>query len=916
MIILNSLYQMIIGPLKLLFEAVFSVVFLMTNNAGISIIALSLVINILMLPLNNRAEKLQQEQMDIQEKLKPGVDAIKKAFKGDEQYLILKTYYRQNNYKTLDILKSSLSLLLEIPFFIAAYDFLSNLTVLEASGFGPIKNLGEPDLLINGINILPILMTLINIVSVIIYTKGKSFKSTFQLYLMALIFLVLLYNSPAGLVLYWTCNNLFSLFKNVIKISKKTETIFVLSLSTLSVLILGGVFVLKIQMTLIQKIVFVFALVFLNIPTILRFKKHIEIQFLAKDNKKTLFYFALAFLTVFLGLFIPSDVIKTSTTEFIDSYTLVNPIHYIFESFLLSIGTFLIWINIYYSLMKKEIKNVFEICFCFLSIMCVINYFFFGKNHGNMSNLLVFDEGLSITLKDILINSALLLILLILVFIIFIYKKNILKGILIVLLSTSIVISSTNCIKINNEAKNSIEQMSLLTENSVCLPLSKTNKNVVFIMLDAAIGYYLPYLFSEKPELQEQYKGFTYYPNTLSLGKFTFTTVTSVYGGYEYTPEEINKRNQEKDVDKHNEALKVLPVLYDKNGYDVTIIDAPYANYSELNDLSIYDEYPRIKTYHHSGFFRIEGIYSFDDLSKLERNLYCYSIMKVSPLVIQENIYNSGEYNDVDSFNSRYFLSSQETIGFSEAQGIKKKFIREYATLKNMNNFTKIGDEDKGSFVMFYNQATHEDCLLQEPEYEPEYIVNNVEYDIEHKKRKSIFGDEIELCTEYQTTHYDVNMASLMKIGDWLDYLRENGVYDNTKIVIVSDHARGVGVIDNTILEDVYGGYDITKHNPLLLVKDFNSNEFTVDDSFMTNADVPTILTSNTIENPINPFTGNKINNEKKKEKQKVLLHDQTLSNDHSKEYQFPEGIWYTVEKDVLDINNWKRLENNNKTTK
>jgi membrane protein insertase Oxa1/YidC/SpoIIIJ len=32
---------------------------------------------------------------------------------------------------------------------------------------------------------------------------------------MALIFLVLLYNSPSGLVLYWTCNNIFSLGKNL-----------------------------------------------------------------------------------------------------------------------------------------------------------------------------------------------------------------------------------------------------------------------------------------------------------------------------------------------------------------------------------------------------------------------------------------------------------------------------------------------------------------------------------------------------------------------------------------------------------------------------------------------------------------------------------------------------------------------------
>jgi len=30
-----------------------------------------------------------------------------------------------------------------------------------------------------------------------------------------MVFFVLLYNSPSGLVLYWICNNVFSLIKNI-----------------------------------------------------------------------------------------------------------------------------------------------------------------------------------------------------------------------------------------------------------------------------------------------------------------------------------------------------------------------------------------------------------------------------------------------------------------------------------------------------------------------------------------------------------------------------------------------------------------------------------------------------------------------------------------------------------------------------
>ena len=62
---------------------------------------------------------------------------------------------------------------------------------------------------------MTLLMTLINIVSGIIYTKGHPLKSKIQVYGLALVFLVLLYHSPSGLVFYWLLNNVFSLVKNI-----------------------------------------------------------------------------------------------------------------------------------------------------------------------------------------------------------------------------------------------------------------------------------------------------------------------------------------------------------------------------------------------------------------------------------------------------------------------------------------------------------------------------------------------------------------------------------------------------------------------------------------------------------------------------------------------------------------------------
>ena len=58
-------------------------------------------------------------------------------------------------------------------------------------------------------------MTAVNLVSCIIFTKGSTPKTKIQLYAMAVFFLFFLYTSPAGLVFYWTLNNIFSLIKTV-----------------------------------------------------------------------------------------------------------------------------------------------------------------------------------------------------------------------------------------------------------------------------------------------------------------------------------------------------------------------------------------------------------------------------------------------------------------------------------------------------------------------------------------------------------------------------------------------------------------------------------------------------------------------------------------------------------------------------
>ncbi|MBR1613992.1 MAG: YidC/Oxa1 family membrane protein insertase, partial [Treponema sp.] len=173
---MNFLYTLIIYPLYSIIEVAYTLVDKVTSNEGIAVIGVSIAITLLCLPLYAVAEHWQEVERDKQNKMKSGLDRIKKAFSGDERYMMTTTFYKQHHYSPIMGLRSSFGLLIQIPFFLAAYAYLSHLTDLQGESFLFIRDMGSPDALFSigsfKVNVLPIAMTLINCVSGIIYSKG------------------------------------------------------------------------------------------------------------------------------------------------------------------------------------------------------------------------------------------------------------------------------------------------------------------------------------------------------------------------------------------------------------------------------------------------------------------------------------------------------------------------------------------------------------------------------------------------------------------------------------------------------------------------------------------------------------------------------------------------------------------------
>ena len=207
-------------PFSKFIGIVFVFVLNIVKNHGIALILLSIIINIILFPFYHLADKIEKKEKNAQLQMKPKLDEFKSVYQGYELYLYTNNVYRLNNYHPAYALRGLVSLLIQVPFFMGAYSYLSTYTGFEGVSFLFLSNLALPDGLLKlgglSINLLPFVMTAVNLWSGYIYSKGSAKSEKLTIVVIAVFFLVILYNSPASLLVYWTCNNIFSLIKTMI----------------------------------------------------------------------------------------------------------------------------------------------------------------------------------------------------------------------------------------------------------------------------------------------------------------------------------------------------------------------------------------------------------------------------------------------------------------------------------------------------------------------------------------------------------------------------------------------------------------------------------------------------------------------------------------------------------------------------
>ncbi len=203
------------------------------GNVGLSILALTVLIRIALFPLANKSFK-SMSKMKI---LTPKIQEIRERYKNDKLKMQQEIMLVYRNEK-VNPLSGCLPILIQIPIFFALYKVLFvTLETRHAPFYGWIKDLSAPDPttifnlfgLINFtppsfliIGVWPLLMALTMFLQTKLNpTPPDPLQAKIMTYL-PLVFLFLFATFPAGLVIYWTWNNVLSIGQQWI-IMKRTS---------------------------------------------------------------------------------------------------------------------------------------------------------------------------------------------------------------------------------------------------------------------------------------------------------------------------------------------------------------------------------------------------------------------------------------------------------------------------------------------------------------------------------------------------------------------------------------------------------------------------------------------------------------------------------------------------------------------
>ena len=219
-----------LGWLETILKWFMEVINKFVHNWGVSIIIMTILIKLLMFPFTKKQSLGTLKMQEIQ----PKIQAIQAKYKDNQQKLQqeMAKIYKDNGYNPMS---GCLPMLVQFLILFAMYNLFNNYFEFRGSSFIPnwIEDLSSGDSIYtlkfdipffgNQVRILPF----IYLASQLLFGKitgngGTTAPGTSQaqmqmmMYVMPVMFFVMFYNAPSGLLLYWTVSNIFQMGQQII----------------------------------------------------------------------------------------------------------------------------------------------------------------------------------------------------------------------------------------------------------------------------------------------------------------------------------------------------------------------------------------------------------------------------------------------------------------------------------------------------------------------------------------------------------------------------------------------------------------------------------------------------------------------------------------------------------------------------
>lgn len=310
-------------------------------------------------------------------------------------------------------------------------------------------------------------------------------------------------------------------------------------------------------------------------------------------------------------------------------------------------------------------------------------------------------------------------------------------------------------------------------------------ENVIVVLLDALQSDVFAQVLRDRPDINARLDGFTYYPNTLGVGRSTYVALPTIHSGRLHQPGTSMQEHFDRSIGRDS----FLTDLADA-GQQVTLLN-PVAGVC-----------PR----------RIDACVPYDEsrttsstvrLVKQSAELVDLALFRLAPPELKGAVYNA------DQWRLQALFDASSTNVASDA------------ALRDFTTHLEVGESGKTAKFL-HLQSTHapatrrSDCSLRE---KPLAITRK--------------------------TALEVSTCALTRVGALVDELKRLGAYDKTSIVVLSDHGYRAGRVPSPRVESSSWKDLIGNANPLLAVKPAGARgRLRSSDAEMSIADVKGIICS------------------------------------------------------------------------